>query len=310
MSSPWRILDCSQAEGHIRTKRGQLIVTISDEFNQTDTTVPLADIQMLILGPRISLGASTVQVLSREEVSVLFTDWRGVPLGAGFGWPTHSRVAARHLAQAALSLPRRKNAWGRIVIAKVTAQAKALDHFGHHRTARNLLKLSREVRSGDPTNIEARAARTYWAKLMPPMESRSPRRRNGINALLDYGYTILRGHGIRAVLAAGLSPPLGLFHRGRGNYFNLVDDLIEPFRPVIDVAAFSLDRDDTLNSPQVKRVLVTAPSQRYASGGESSVTCLERLAQHLGMYIEGEISRLDVPSWEGPEEPASGPNPS
>lgn len=112
---------------------------------------------------------------------------------------------------------------------------------------------------------------------------------------------MLRGHGIRAVLGAGLSPPLGLFHRGRSNYFNLVDDLIEPFRPVVDYVALGAPGDAVLDDHAVRRALVEASFQRFAPTGESAVTSLETLAQRLGRYVEGELEKLEVPAWIGPE---------
>ena len=143
----------------------------------------------------------------------------------------------------------------------------------------------------------------YWARLFADdvpftrdqLDTDTP------NAALNYGYTILRGHGIRAVLSAGLSPPLGLFHRGRGNYFNLVDDLIEPFRPAVDHTVAHLPADATLDDPQVKRRLVEAANQPFNDEGYRIPAVLEGFAQQLGRYIEGELERLSVPTWTGPK---------
>jgi CRISPR-associated protein Cas1 len=111
---------------------------------------------------------------------------------------------------------------------------------------------------------------------------------------------VLRGIGIRAVLGAGLSPVLGLFHHGRSNAFNLVDDLIEPFRPAIDWSVAQLDADMSPAHPSVKAALVAAANQPFSSDGSTVPTTLLDLAQRLGRYFEGDIDQLAVPSWSGP----------
>lgn len=155
-----------------------------DEFGKDESVVPLAELSLVLIGPKVVLGHSVLQVLGREDIVALFTDWRGVPIAGGFGWPTHSRVAARHLSQANLALPRRKNAWGRIIRAKVRGQAVVARQFGDHRLAERLLAMSKQVRSGDPGNVEAAAARAYWNSILTPGESRVPQLRTGVNAAL------------------------------------------------------------------------------------------------------------------------------
>lgn len=123
---------------------------------------------------------------------------------------------------------------------------------------------------------------------------------DNLNVMLNYGYTILRGFAIRAVLGAGLAPPLGLFHRGRSNYFNLVDDLIEPFRPAIDDFVVRLIDGTSLNSPGVKQGLARAASQPFLPDGTRIPGALDDLAQQLGRYIEGDVDRLRVACWAGP----------
>ena len=129
---------------------------------------------------------------------------------------------------------------------------------------------------------------------------RRPEAEDHRNSCLNYGYAVLRAHGIRAVVSAGLSPTLGLFHHGRGNMFNLVDDIIEPFRPAVDDAVLHLDPDASPAERQVKQVLVAAVQQPFREDGATLPTVLEELAQHLGQYCEGDRARLNVPSWTGP----------
>lgn len=297
MDTAWRVIDCSSAEGSLHSRRGQILVALDSGVEQI---LPTADISVLLLGPHMSFSAAVVHRLLSSDVVVLFCDWRGVPEGAACPWHEHTRIGARQIAQAALSQPRRKNAWGRIVKAKVQGQQAVLEKH-NPLAAKALLKLAASVRSGDPSNVEAQAARFYWEHLFAGDEDflREPRGVAPRNNCLDYGYGVLRAHGVRAVVAAGLSPTLGLFHHGRSNAFNLVDDLIEPFRPAVDQTVAALAVDASPESREIKQLLVSAVEQPFDSSGATLPTVLEKFAQQLGRYVEGDVERLEVPVWTG-----------
>ncbi|WIY81812.1 type II CRISPR-associated endonuclease Cas1 [Propionimicrobium sp. PCR01-08-3] len=292
----WRILDLTSFKGHVGYRRGQLIVQRDAEG---EDYVPLADVSTLLIGLHTSISGAVLQQLAAFDVITLVCDWRGVPVGGMYGWRDHTRVGARHLAQSEASVPRCKNAWGRIISAKVHGQATNL-RLADNEDWPELDRLARSVRSGDPDNIEARAARLYWRRVFDEPMGRWPGSGIDRNGLLDYGYTVLRGHAVRAVLSAGLSPSLGLFHRGRGNFFNLADDLMEPFRPAVDWVVSQLDADISPDHPAVKHALVRASTQVFASDGKSVSSCLTDLAQQLGRYFERDVDRLTVPAWDGP----------
>ena len=297
MSSQWRVLDFTSFEGKIRSDDGAIVVVNSDGVSQR---VSVADVAVVLIGMKVSFSAAVLHRLTDKDIAVLFCDWRGVPESGAFSWSEHTRVGARHKAQLELSLPRRKNAWGRIVRSKIQGQAAVLRNLNRP-GAQELEHIAGQVRSGDPSNLEGQAARIYWSKFSDTLGKRTP----GIGALfgpnscLDYGYAILRGHGIRAVLAAGLGPANGVFHRGRSNMFNLVDDLIEPFRPCIDEIAMFLPADATPSDRSVKKRLVAAAMQTFNDAGSIPRVLLD-LAQQYGRYVEGDIEKLPVPSWQGP----------
>jgi CRISPR-associated protein Cas1 len=184
------------------------------------------------------------------------------------------------------------------VRAKIAGQQANLQALGRP-AARTLAEIAKTVRSGDPDNVEARAAKAYWPQLFAGEHfSRIPGEGAGKNALLDYGYAVLRGHALRAVLEAGLVPALGLFHHGRANPFNLADDIIEPFRPAIDWGVVNLPSGSSPNHPAVKQALVKASGAvSFTQAGYSAATELRNLAQQLGNYAEGEVDRLTVPTW-------------
>ena len=298
MAEQWRVIDLCEFEGRVASVRGGIEVCPEDG---RPTTVPVAELAVILVGMHVNLSAAVLHRLAEADVALLFCDWRGVPEGGCYSWSDHGRVAARHRAQAEVSLPRKKNAWARLVRAKIEGQAAVLANM-KIRGGGELLALADQVRSGDPGNVEAQAARLYWSRTLGREVGRQPSAGQliGANACLDYGYSVLRGHLMRAVLAAGLAPALGVFHRGRGNAFALADDLIEPFRPAIDEVALQLPSTASPSDREVKQLLVAAAAQRFDRDGHGIPTVAEGLAQRFGQYVEGDIDRLQVISWEGP----------
>lgn len=298
MNSQWRVIDLCGFEGELRSTRGGVEV-LSDEG--VPTIIPVAEVAVILVGMKVALSAAVLHRLAEADVAVLFCDWRGIPEGGCYSWSDHGRVAARHRAQAEVSLPRKKNAWARLIRAKIEGQASVLENL-KIRGSGELLALADQVRSGDPGNVEAQAARLYWSRALGKGVGRQAAAGQliGANACLDYGYSVLRGHLMRAVLAAGLAPALGVFHRGRGNAFALADDLIEPFRPAIDEVALQLPPTASPSDRPVKQLLVAAASQRFDGDGHGIPAVAEALAQAFGRYVEGDIDRLNVVSWQGP----------
>src|SRR5690606_35863877 len=146
-----------------------------------------------------------------------------------------------------------------------------------------LLALAKKVRSGDAGNLEAQGARRYWGLLFGD-EFRRDQAAGGLNSLLNYGYTILRSATARAVVGAGLHPSIGLFHSNSGNPMRLVDDLIEPFRPVVDMKVWLLRRQDEKDvTPETKRAMVqTLYDDMLTDVGATPVNaCMQRLATSL-----------------------------
>ncbi len=296
MAMQWRVADCSDLKCSVHAVRGQIVINVE---GRDPTALAAAELAVLLVGPGTQLTTGVLNILSKNDVAVLVTDWRRVPTAAMYSWGKHTRVGARNIAQASSSVPKRKSLWAQIVKAKIRGQAnvlKALDRNG----SATLENLAKQVRSRDPDNLEAQAARLYWDNLfIGDSFSRQPGLGEGPNACLDYGYAILRGVGIRSVLAAGLSPAFGVFHRGRSNAFNLVDDLIEPFRPVVDQIVAYLPEEATPENPEIKRLLVSSIDRPFSPGGLSVAAEFESLAKTIGRYFEGDIGRVSVNHWNG-----------
>ena len=154
------------------------------------------------------------------------------------------------------------------------------------------------MRSGDPDNVEAQAARRYWPLLFGG-EFRRTREAPGVNAMLNYAYTVLRAGTARAIMAAGLHPSFGLSHRQRGNAFALADDLMEPYRPVADLIVKDLvdaGKQEVESGRQdcpCASAFVTDVST--SEGISPMAVSMERLALSLTRYFAGKATVLELP---------------
>jgi CRISP-associated protein Cas1 len=162
----------------------------------------------------------------------------------------------------------------------------------------HLTRLTQKVRSGDTSNIEAQAARRYWGLLLGN-EFRRDQNGTGLNILLNYGYTVFRAATARSVIAAGLHPTLGLHHLNQGNPMRLVDDLIEPFRPLVDLTVWQLIQKGSKQlTPDTKASQVqTLYQDRGTSLGRTpTIVCMQRLATSLVQVYLRERETIELPS--------------
>jgi CRISP-associated protein Cas1 len=240
--------------------------------------------------------------LSRRGVPVVLCGANHMP--AAIVWPVdaHHLQTGRMNNQIAASLPLKKRLWAQLVRAKILAQGATLAAVGA--PSGGFYLLSRKVRSGDPDNVEAEAARRYWRLLLGPDFHRD-KNGPGINGLLNYGYAVLRAGVARAVMAAGLHPGFGLKHSNRSNPMVLVDDLMEPFRPVVDrevrrIVGHGISEVDSEAKAALARIMII--DLPTALGMSPLMICAERLAQSLARAFAGESDRLDLPRAARPLE--------
>jgi CRISPR-associated protein Cas1 len=195
-------------------------------------TLPIEDLGVVVVDDlRASYTQSVFIELLEAGATVMITGRNHLPLGMMLPLDAHHVQTERHRAQVAVTEPTRKQVWRALVSAKLAQQGHVLAHFTGSDTG--LLALAKRVRSGDPENLEAQGAQRYWPRLFGK-DFRRDREADGINALLNYGYAVLRAAVARAIVAAGLIPSLGVYHRNRSNPFCLADDLFEPYRPLVD----------------------------------------------------------------------------
>lgn len=218
-------------------KNAQLVINRREAFEGI-TTVPIEDIGVVIIdNPMVTLTIPLLNSLSEQNVAVIFCNQKGMPVSMLQNLDTNNTQGLTLRNQLSATEPLKKKLWKQIIEAKIRNQAALLNVYGRDG---NILKpLYMNVKSGDTDNREGAAARIYWTRLFGPHFIRD-RNQDGVNVLLNYGYTILRGAVARAIASAGLFPAIGLFHRGRSNAFPLADDMMEPYRVFIDDIVYRL----------------------------------------------------------------------
>lgn len=286
-----RVVEIAEDGRHLSLARG--FMTVEAEGREIGR-VPLDDIGVVIANAHgVSYTNNLLVNLAERGAAVVLCGANHSPVA--WLWPVagNHEQAKRMRAQIEATRPLEKRLWQTIVRAKVEQQGAVLAAVG--RPAGGFRLLAREVKSGDPENVEAQASRRYWPLLMGE-DFRRDRALPGANALLNYGYTVLRAATARAIVAAGLHPSLGLQHQG--NPLCLADDLMEPFRPMVDLMVFRLLAHGVAEvTPEAKRSLagLTAADMRTARGTTPLATCLERLATSLAQSFETGKPDLDLP---------------
>jgi len=276
-----RIVDVSENGRFIAKHRG--FITIK-QGNELYGEVPLDDIGVLMIS---AFGATCtkdalVSLAERGAVTVLCGS-KGLPSALVLPVNANYESALRVRAQSQASVPLKKRLWQAIVEAKLRHQSEVLEFYGQHEKAVRTGVYARQVQSGDPNNREAAGARVYWKALLGDGFSRSP---DGEwpNALLNYGYAVLRAAAARAICAAGLNPIFGIHHKNSINPFPLADDIMEPYRPLVDFyAKKALDAGITEVSPAAKQMISAFLWADLHFGGETTpfYVAMERLSFSL-----------------------------
>lgn len=289
-----RVLEIQQDGRHLSLSRGFMVVS---EQKEEITRVPLDDIAVIIANA-YQLTYSHNLLLELNKRGIAFVACGSNHLPAAIFWPVdgHHLQAGIMTAQAEAAQPLRKQLWKQLVQSKIRFQQEVLETVGVKE--QGLREMAGRVRSGDPENLEAQAARRYWPLLMGKGFLRD-KDGSGTNAMLNYGYAIIRSGVARAVMAAGLHPTLGVFHRNRLNPMCLVDDLMEPFRPRADWEVFLLAQEGATElTPEVKKRLALLLLQDCTHDGNATPisVAMFRTAQSLAQCFQDAVaSRLQLP---------------
>jgi CRISPR-associated protein Cas1 len=286
-----RIVEIASEGRYLSVDRGFLAVSHAGEVVGT---VPLDDIAALICNAHgLSYSNNLLVALSTRGVPIILCGRNHSPVGVVWGVATHHIQSRRLDLQINLRSGRRNQLWKQIVQSKLRMQAVALRLCNKPHAP--LTALVRKVQAGDTSNVEGQGARTYWTLLFGS-SFRRDRDDPGVNALLNYGYTVLRSIVARRVMGCGLTPGIGIHHGNAGNPIRLVDDLMEPFRPVVDVFVWRLLQDGVSDvTPDAKQTLGSLPTRTLrTTAGISPVTVVaERLCQSFVGALEG--GKLTLP---------------
>lgn len=288
-----RVVDIETDGLSLAVHRGFL--TVTGEGTEKGR-VPLDDIGALIVHAHgVSWSTTVFTRLSERNVPVVICGPNHAPVACVWPVEGHHLQAARMRAQIGASRPLGKQMWARIVAAKIRMQGAVLVACDIEAGA--FERLAREVRSGDPGNLEAQAARRYWKSLFGPQFSRD-QDAGGINGLLNYGYAVLRAIVSRAICASGLHPTVSIFHANRANAFALADDLMEPYRPFVDLLVRRLvDEGTTEVEPQSKRALAAISTlDLLTDAGVSPLSVhVQRFVHSVATSFESSALSLDLP---------------
>ena len=298
-----RIVEVANDQRHLFMHRGFMVVQDTAGERKELGQIPLDDIAAVIANAHgLSYTNNLLVALAERGAPFVLCAANHNAVGMLLPIEGNFEQSKRIEAQIAASLPTHKRLWASVVRAKLEQQAAALQATGIPATP--LSALAEKVKSGDPDNLEAQGARRYWSLLFGDSFRRDQNATGAypeLNALLNYGYTVLRAATARAVIAAGLHPGIGLHHSHDNNAMRLVDDLMEPFRPVIDLKVWQLRRGlEEQVTPETKRALVRTlyDDMQSEAGATPVMVCMQKLATSLAQVYLGERSKLDLP-WPG-----------
>jgi CRISPR-associated protein Cas1 len=282
-----------------RLKREHFALVVEQEQS---ARVPFEDIAVIVLNHReITLTHPVLSACADYGIGLYSTGDNHQPNGVFMPFLQHSRATRMQRLQLSLDKPTTKRAWARIVQIKIQNQARCMELLGTAGADR-LASYARRVRSGDGGNLEAQASAYYFPQVFGRSFHRS--QSGWVNAALDYGYAVMRGACTRALVQHGMLPSIGLFHCSEQNAFNLADDLIEPYRPVIDLHVAQnhpADLDAELQ-PAEKAALIGLLNVDVAMprGQMSVLASIEQAAESLArLYDGGSEQVLELPGLIG-----------
>jgi CRISP-associated protein Cas1 len=291
-----RIVEVADDRRHLSMNRGFMVVKDTEGQGKELGQVALDDIAAVIANAHgLSYTNNLLVALAERGAPFVLCAANHNAVGMLLPIEGNFEQAKRIEAQIAASQPTHKRLWAAVVRSKLEQQAAALEAAGAPTAP--LTALASKVRSGDPENLEAQGARRYWGLLFGD-GFRRDQDAGGLNGLLNYGYTVLRAATARAVIAAGLHPSIGLHHSHDNNAMRLVDDLMEPFRPIIDLKVWQLRRNgEELVTPEAKRALVRTlyDDMQTTAGATPVMVCAQKLAVSLAQVYLGERDKLELP---------------
>lgn len=302
---------CFSNPAYLSLKNEQLVIKLPQVEKNDDLpdtfksdavkTIPIEDIGVVVLdNKQITITQGLMEALLDNNCAVITCNKSHLPVGLLLPLCGNTTQNERFRQQLDASLPLKKQLWQQTVQTKIGNQTAVLKKCRDVEIG-NMIKWQNDVRSGDPDNLEGRAAAYYWKNMFPNVENFT-RDRDGVspNNLLNYGYAILRAVVARSLVASGLLPTLGIHHHNRYNAYCLADDIMEPYRPYVDELVVEYTNKNgypcELNS-EIKRVMLSIPILDVKINGQRSPLMLAtgQTAASLARCFSGEIRKLVYP---------------
>lgn len=231
-----RIVEVSTEGCYLRCRHAQLVI---EKEKEVLGKVPIEDMSALIIDhPQTLITQACLARLLEDDVMVVSSDSKHQPVGMFMPLQSNTLQTERFKSQLSASTPLKKRIWKQLIQGKIRLQAKILKDLTGKDAG--LSVLAKKVRSGDPDNIEAQAARRYWRRLFSESSFKRDRFADDQNRYLNYTYAIIRALLARSLCGAGLHPSIGIHHHNRYNAYCLADDLMEPYRPFVDLHVWEI----------------------------------------------------------------------
>lgn len=268
---------------------------------EAERTIPIEDIGVVILdNRRITVTSGVLEALLENNCAVITCDQKSMPVGLLLPLCGNNTQNERFRSQLDASLPLRKQLWQQTVKQKILNQEHILRTNTDKET--NCMRVwANDVRSGDPENLEARAAVYYWRNIFADYPG-FVRDREGIppNNLLNYGYAILRAVIARSLVGSGLLPTLGIHHHNRYNAYCLADDIMEPYRPYVDQLVIDIinhNDDVSVITKELKMQLLGIPMLDVVVNSKRSplMIATQQTTASLAKCFAGEVRHISFP---------------
>ncbi|MCR5044699.1 MAG: type II CRISPR-associated endonuclease Cas1 [Bacteroidaceae bacterium] len=275
---------------------------LEESFKQdAERTIPIEDIGVVVLdNRRITITTGAMEALLGNNCAIITCDSTNLPVGLMQPLSGNTTQSERFRNQIDASLPLKKQLWQQTIRQKILNQATVLNK-NTGAIVKNMQVWANEVKSGDPDNLEARAAAYYWRNLFPTLPN-FVRGREGDppNNLLNYGYAILRACVARGLVGSGLLPTLGIHHHNRYNAYCLADDIMEPYRPFVDDLVINIMQkypDYTELTQSIKTALLMIPSLDVMLDGKRSplMIAVGQTTASLAKCFNGELRKIAYP---------------
>lgn len=297
---------CFSNRAQLCCRNRQLIIRVDDPVTgkPLEHSRPIEDIGVVVIeSEQVTLSSYLISALLENKVAIIVCNDKHMPAGLMLPIVGNTEQSERYDAQITASLPLKKQLWQQTIAMKIRNQGAVLKKVNNLEIG-NMLAWSSQVRSGDPDNLEGRAAAYYWRNLFGE-DSGFVRRQEGDdpNGLLNYGYAILRAVIARSLVASGLIPTLGIHHSNKYNAYCLADDIMEPYRPYVDLMVVNLIRKFHLSpeiSKETKKHLLTIPTIDVKMGKLSRplMVAASMTTASLAKCYLGETRKLVYPEIE------------